>query len=544
MLQSEVSPDDEKPAPKKKICGYELGKSLGNGTYGTVYEGTAGDRRIAVKIVPLYTKDLETGVSSELLREYSVLMTWRRTFSSPSSSILSPLDMFVHENSIVIVYPLLEETLFHYLTRTKSQDRRQNVALFQTLVDRLISALHFCSKYNIRHNDVHASNVLVTIPAATNNKDPPQILLTDLGLCTFEPALPWLHWSNIYEWSYYQAPELAKCLLHEPIHKSFTIDSRVDVWSLGVILIEYGAPQFIKDRVKEKVLPQYKYNARAHQTNRNDPNTIRLSMEGSTKYYQTVVQQWKEHMLGEVGTVEMRNFYTRLFVLLRNIFTSFKLRWNIRTCYEYWIEHKHKLVIRDYTVNDTFWLSKFAYVMRRFQHEPLQVHFRIEGKDIPVWDNLICDWFHESGRGGLSSFIYVLECIRLLYDYLSTRRRVHESDDRASNNCYVVYRRDNTGENTTRDNNSGWVQTLVIPSTEWDDMCHSIFGIVHKLLHNLPRAHWQVDLEAERNFLHAIQFQPWSSWIEAPIHKECPFSFKNPEDDLRILKECVKGCTK
>ncbi len=511
--------------------------ALGNGTYGVVHRGLdLHGHPVAIKKVSLYggsgdrneNGEIEHGVSCELLREFSFLQTLR---TQTSTAVLFPTDMFIEDGTVVMIYPLMEETLFHYMTRTRSHVRRQNIALFQTIVDQLICALHFCARHNIRHNDVHASNVLVTIPNDTS-KTRPEIKLTDLGLCTYEPSLPWLAWSNLYEWSYYQAPELAKCILQEPIHKSFLVDSRVDVWSLGVIIIEYGAPQSIKDAVKDKLYPRYKYDPSAHPTNRNDKPTIRLSMQGSTEYYHQVMIEWKEQMFQtEIkSNIKFGHFYTRLFMLLKNIFTDYKMRWNIRTCYEYWVEHRTKLVIHDYSLHDRTWLSKFAHILTRFQHDPIGLMFLVgsgdKGREIPVWSDLVQFWYDES-----KNIVYVLECFRLLYDYLLLLLMDRHSTTRKptliQGHCLVYH------NNTLK---------LTIPDHEWDELNQAIFGLVHKLLHNVPRSDFAVNVAAERRFLDVVEFNIWSSWIQAPISSSSLISFspKHVKKDLLLIQHIVK----
>lgn len=503
---------------------YTCDTVLGNGTYGTVYKGfDAQHKPVAIKKVALYGADIETGVSCELLREFSLLQTLRKTQSV--SSILFPIDMFIDDGFVILIYPLLDETLLYYMTRTTSQSRRDNIALFETIINELIGALHFCAHYNIRHNDVHASNVLVSI-----SSDPsvaPQIKMTDLGLCTFEPALPWLAWSNFYHWSYFQAPELAKCILQEPIHKSFLVDSRVDVWSLGVIILEYGAPQFIKDDVKQRIFPRYKYDKSAHPTDSNDKKTVRLSMQGSMEYYHSVMNEWKVWMMETEWKQKSKQwFYTRLFTLLKNIFTDYKMRWNIQTCYEYWIERKCKLVIHDYSLHDRQWLSKFAFVLRRFQTDPIQLKFQIPTKEVPVWSDLLQYWYDQSKK----NIIYVLECVRLLYDYLLLL--VGKGNNETITNVATV------GSCRVYHNKQ---LCAVIADHDWDELNQAIFSLVYKLLHNMPRSDLKINVSAERAFLNAIEFNIWSSWIRAPITSNSSMTFnpKHKHKDLQTIQSII-----
>lgn len=537
--------DDDEPTRKLKrstivhIRDYSYDtaeKPLGDGSYGVVYKGrhTRTKKHIAIKIVALYPEDYKTGVSCELLREFSFLKTFR---NEPSSeSILFPLDMFIHDNSVVMIFPLLEETLFHYITRTTSQDRRQNVVLFESIVNELIRGMHFCARHNIRHNDIHASNILVTIPTQT-------IKLTDLGLCTYDPALPWLAWSTIYHWSYYQAPELAKCLVREPIDEKFVIDNRVDIWSFGVVLIEYGAPHWIKDMVKRRLFPLYMYDPSAHPKDPNDPNTLRLSMKGSSEYYQQVMDHWKRYMFeesDEITTVPMREFYVRLFVLLRNIFTTYEMRWNIFTCYEYWIQQKSKLVIYDYTIHDCSWLSKFTYVLHRFQTYPLLLTCKSDDmpREISILTGLFQEWFDAS-----HNLIYTLECFRLLYDYLM--KRIHAQNDRSDNYAiestyYYVY------EKTSKK----WHKALQIGCAEWEELYQAIFALVYKLLHNTAKPdhgscpQFKINIYAERTLLHYLDFNIWSSWIRAKPNTNLKITFhpKHVSRDLQHIQRFVQEC--
>ncbi len=549
-----------KPPSPVNIRGYIYdanAKPLGKGSYGIVYRGLDTNmtphKAIAIKKVSLYGEDAKTiehGVSSELLREFSFLQTFRQTSHARSSGILFPTDMFIHEGFVIMIYPLLEDSLCDYLARTTSLSRRENIGLFENIVSELIRALYFCSHYNIRHNDVHASNVLVTIPSVPNGNDSVpssssnsssvDIKLTDLGLCTFEPALPWLQWSNEYQWAYYQAPELGKAFLRERIHESFVIDSRVDVWGLGVIIIEYGAPQSIKDRVEAHVHPQYKNNPSAHKTNRNDPTTVRLSMQGSSEYYHLVLQEWKQYMAKELANHPEdgaeRRFYTRLFMLLKNIFTSFEMRWNIRTCHEYWIEHKTKLVIHDYSIHDRVWLSKFSHVLTRFLKQPFLLTFTettqsgLRGtNEVPIWFDLIDGWFEHS-----KNIIYTLECFRLLYDYLLVRTHPKNAQPRAPftspSNC-LVYHQSKSG---------AWVLSATLSTLEWEALNTAIFGLVYKLLHNVPRPNFKTNVTAERAFLDMIGFNVWSSWIQSPVqsHPRIALSFdsRHEEHDLQLIQ--------
>jgi serine/threonine protein kinase len=519
--------EESEDTSEKQIGKYLCFEKIATGSYGTVYKGKHKEDGtvVALKIVNLYT-NVEHGVAAELLREFSFLHTLRHK----PSAILFPIDLFIEGNSVILIYPFMQETLFHYLIRTTSHDRRQNIQLFQYVIDQIIDAMHFCAHYNIRHNDVHASNVLVDMRDTSR----PIVKLGDLGLCTYEPALPWLAAYNMYEWAYYQAPELAHCLLESPntLSETFVLDSRIDVWGLGVMILEYGAPQAIKDEVKNQVYPQYMYNPRAHPTKKSDPQTLQLSLEGSSKYYYEVIRRWKRWMSKETAKQPtMLAFYQRLFVLLQNIFVTHKLRWNIRACHEYWIEHKCKLVIHNYTPMDHGWLSKFVFVLHRFQQRPF---YMVEQRSqIPIWSELLNLWYEES-----ENIIYVLECIRLLYDYLCARiaRRKYSPDvDRKKSTCaYAIYEQNQ----------------LVLTFTEhdWNEMNQTLIGLVYKILHNSVRPRFKVNSTHERAFLQAFSFNIWSTWIQAPTTvKPCvalSFLPKHCASDIKKIQSFITHATK
>jgi serine/threonine protein kinase len=194
----------------KKVGKYELGKTLGSGSFSKVKLGVddAG-RQYAVKIIEK-EQLVREHMEEQLKREISVMKLLKHPH------IVQLHDVLQTQNHIYLVLELVTGgELFDRILSAKRFDEDTGRRYFQQMV----VALHFCHRNGVAHRDLKPENLLV------DDKD--NVKITDFGLANIQKPVEKLL-QTVCGTPNYVAPEVLKEVGYNGIY--------ADVWSAGVIL--------------------------------------------------------------------------------------------------------------------------------------------------------------------------------------------------------------------------------------------------------------------------------------------------------------------
>jgi serine/threonine protein kinase len=198
----------------KRVGKYELGKTLGSGSFSKVKLGQDDDgKQYAVKIIDK-EQLVREHMEEQLKREISIM----RMLNHPN--IVRLYDVLQTQNHIYLVLELVTGgELFDRIVQAKKFDENTGRRFFQ----QMIVALHFCHRNGVAHRDLKPENLLVD--------DRDNIKITDFGLANMQKGDPNAQQnllSTVCGTPNYVAPEVLK----EEGYNGLT----ADVWSCGVIL--------------------------------------------------------------------------------------------------------------------------------------------------------------------------------------------------------------------------------------------------------------------------------------------------------------------
>jgi len=208
--------DDDSFAEAKKNFKnqYDLGKVLGEGTYGKVLEARCrhtGEWR-AMKQMKLATHS-EEGVPSTAIREVAILKELSH------DNIVRLLDVFCKPGELILVFELLQSDLKKYMKSLGGKLPHSQVRDFNR---QLLTGIEYCHANRIIHRDLKPQNLLIE-PAGL------QLKIADFGLArAFSLPVPQYTHEVVTVW--YRPLEI---LLGS---KLYSIP--VDLWGVGCIFAE------------------------------------------------------------------------------------------------------------------------------------------------------------------------------------------------------------------------------------------------------------------------------------------------------------------
>ena len=220
---------------------YTLGRQLGQGGTGTVYEGKASDgSTVAIKL-------LRAGLSIEKSKRFKNEISFCQ--NDWHSGIIRVIDHGVitdaQEKRLFYVMPLYEKTYRAYFPTEK--DFAKLVSALTQILD-AVEAAHLRKCY---HRDLKPENILV-------DKTGTQFVVSDFGIAHFEEddlatPIETLHADRLANFQY-AAPEQRK--------KGAKVDHRADIYALGLIFIETftgDVPHGTGAKKIADVSPEYSY---------------------------------------------------------------------------------------------------------------------------------------------------------------------------------------------------------------------------------------------------------------------------------------------
>jgi serine/threonine-protein kinase ULK/ATG1 len=221
----------------KRVGLYELKRKLGKGAYGTVFLGKHLPSRdkIAVKVIDRQslTAEHQSRLEQEILCQRSV----------ESEYVVKLLDVQKTDHNFYLILEYCEGGDLGEFVRKNGPVDEQYA---QTWVQQLARGLRSLQEKSIIHRDLKLSNILMTeaSPAAT-------LKIADFGMSRFLDVSMAQSWLGT---PLYMAPEFFQL--------GAKYDSKVDIWSLGMVLYEMiaGYPPFTATRREE--IPSAQRNLR------------------------------------------------------------------------------------------------------------------------------------------------------------------------------------------------------------------------------------------------------------------------------------------
>ncbi|XP_064869234.1 serine/threonine-protein kinase ULK3-like [Oncorhynchus nerka] len=193
-----------------KLADFILTERLGSGTYATVYKAyRKGDNREVVAVKVVGKKTLNKVSMENLLTEIEILKTVRHPH-------IVQLKDFQWDSENI--YLILEWCSGGDLSRFIHSRRLLPERVARLFLQQIACALQFLHNHNISHLDLKPQNILLNGSV---------LKLADFGFASY--MSPWDEQSALRGSPLYMAPEMV-------CRRQY--DSRVDLWSVGVILYE------------------------------------------------------------------------------------------------------------------------------------------------------------------------------------------------------------------------------------------------------------------------------------------------------------------
>lgn len=200
-------------------------KSVGKGSYGTVYKVTIPEKAITFAIKKIKITSLDEGIPCTAIREISIL----KTLDHPN--ILTCYGINMSEKYINIYLEYCETDLHKYIKQNLGNITFKTVISFTR---QLLNGLNYLHSNELLHRDIKPHNILIHDGC---------IKIADYGLCRIN-NIPLNEKCKNVVTRWYKPPEIL-------MGKS-EYDFKVDIWSAGCVVAELisGKPLFPHDNTQ------------------------------------------------------------------------------------------------------------------------------------------------------------------------------------------------------------------------------------------------------------------------------------------------------
>jgi len=194
-------------------------KKLGIGSWGVVYQGKLGSRRVAIK--KIHEELLRTDgdqlnpIIEQFRRECEILQ------AAKHQHVVECIDLFSEGRDALLVMELMDQTLGTFLAANEGLPVTKQVEICL----KLANGLQFLHQHNpqILHRDLNANNVLM-------NKAGDIVKISDFGQSKFRPTSK--------EFLTTQQPGCVPYMPPEALVLEARFNSKGDVFSLGVLKLQ------------------------------------------------------------------------------------------------------------------------------------------------------------------------------------------------------------------------------------------------------------------------------------------------------------------
>jgi calcium-dependent protein kinase len=191
---------------------YNIGKKLGEGSYGEVYLSIdkKTNKKVAIKVLPKHKSHIDE-FNSEIINEIDILKNLEH------QNIVKIYEFYEGKKNFYIVTEYCNEG-----NLKKTIDKKEFITEIEAaaIMFQLFSAIAYCNQNKIMHRDLKAENIMLNDKTLYGL---PYVKIIDFGTAKIYEN----EFENIVIGTlYYMAPEV--------LNKKYT--NKCDMWSLGVIL--------------------------------------------------------------------------------------------------------------------------------------------------------------------------------------------------------------------------------------------------------------------------------------------------------------------
>lgn len=223
---SDTKPSDNGEKKKKRwtMDDFEIGKPLGRGKFGQVFQAKEKATKFVVALKVLHRESLiENNVWHQLKRELEIQCRLRHP------NIIRLYGYFYDKTKIYIVLEYAKDgDLYKFLKK----EQRFSEVKGATLIRQLALAIQYIHDHHVIHRDIKPENLLLGCAPGTN--DQPVLKLADFGWCIHAPDSRRQTMCGTID---YIPPEMLR---------QEEYNTEIDIWCLGVCMYEFlvGHPPF------------------------------------------------------------------------------------------------------------------------------------------------------------------------------------------------------------------------------------------------------------------------------------------------------------
>ena len=255
-LELEAEPEIQKElSEREKLAKYEIGRKLGQGSFGKVMKAVDKETGevVAIKIIENLEKPLpddpEYQYYKHLLRKKSINVN--KDVKSKDEPICHPniicyKDVFSLDDKVYVIMEYFDGiTLYKYLKSFLKRNQIMGIEEIVSILREIVTGLEYLNSINVIHRDLKLENIMI-------NKEG-LIKIVDYGLSCFKDI--YKSCSGRVGSPYYVSPQLLDSQLMSSADNDtlIRIYKANDIWSLGVItyaLAHNGLP-FVGDSLSE-----------------------------------------------------------------------------------------------------------------------------------------------------------------------------------------------------------------------------------------------------------------------------------------------------
>jgi len=189
---------------------YQTIKTLGDGTYGSVYLAKNNDDGALVAIKKMKKKFYSWDEAINL-REVKSLKKMNHV------NIVKLREVVREHDNLFFVFEYMKENLYQYM---KSRDRYIPEQSIRSISYQILSGLHFMHKNGFFHRDIKPENLLLMGPEL--------VKIADFGLAREIRSKP--PYTDYVSTRWYRAPEV--------LLRSTNYNAPIDLWAVGTIIAE------------------------------------------------------------------------------------------------------------------------------------------------------------------------------------------------------------------------------------------------------------------------------------------------------------------